>query len=252
MSRNVGWRIRAQLGADGRRRVRKIVDSFLAPVVGSVRTTGAHDGVAITLDDGPDPFVTPPLLAALDVIDIKCTFFLLVAQCRRHPELLEAIVQGGHEIALHGDDHRRITRMSHRAATRYLQNARRELELLSGATVKYYRPPYGAQSLRSYLAVRRAGLQVVVWSADGADWVDRQLDDVVSTGLDRLASGGILLLHERLEPDPERGASPTTSFDRVQLVLRTLAEVADRRWRAGTVGDLIAEHGSRKSAWFRP
>lgn len=252
MSRSVGWWIRAQLGADGRRRARKIVDFILSPVVGSVQATGATHGVAITLDDGPDPLVTAPLLAALDIVGVRCTFFLLVEQCRLHPELLEAIMQGGHEIALHGDDHRRITRMRHSVATRYLQNARRELELLSGAKVKFYRPPYGSQSLRSYLAVRRAGLQVVVWSADAADWVDRQLDDVVFTGLGQLTAGGILLLHERLEPDPERGASPTTSFDRVDLVLRTIAGAGDRSWRAGTVGDLIADHGSRKSAWFRP
>jgi peptidoglycan/xylan/chitin deacetylase (PgdA/CDA1 family) len=125
------------------------------------------------------------------------------------------------------------------------------LEQITGAPVRYYRPPYGAQSVSSYLAARRAGLTVVVWSADADDWTDRPVDQVAADGLDALSAGGILLLHERLEPDPRNGA-PTTTFDRADLARRVVEGVRERGWEPGTVHDLVTQGGARRSAWFRP
>jgi len=231
--------------------VRAAVDLVLAPLLGSVRATGAKSRVAITFDDGPDPDVTPQLLALLAETGVTCTFFVLVKQAQRHPELLRAMQAAGHEIALHGDDHRRVTEMSHGDAVRYLRSARVTLEALAGAAVLRYRPPYGSQSLSSYVAARRAGLEVVVWSADAADWTDRPVEQVVADGLLALAGGGILLLHERLEPDPRNGA-PTTTFHRAEMARRTIEGARARGWEPGTVRDLVDAGGVRRTAWFRP
>src|SRR5659263_485025 len=118
------WKLRESLGPGGRRRVRAAVDAVVAPVLGSVRATGATTRAAITFDDGPDPQVTPLLLEALAEAGVTCTFFVLVAQARRHPELLGALSAAGHEIARHGDDHRRRAARS-RALRR---SARREAQ----------------------------------------------------------------------------------------------------------------------------
>lgn len=245
------WKLRERLGPGGRRRVRAGVDAVVAPVLGSVRATGATTRAAITFDDGPDPEVTPLLLEALAEAHVTCTFFVLVAQARRHPELLGAVSAAGHEIALHGDDHGRLTELGYRGAHRYLVAARDELQSLARAPVHYYRPPYGAQSVASYLAARRAGLEVVVWSADADDWTDRSVEQVVRDGLNGLEGGGILLLHERLEPDPRNGA-PTTSFDRIDMARRVIAGARDRGWEPGTVGELVRTGRPRRTAWFRP
>lgn len=245
------WKLRDRLGPADRRRVRAAVDAVVAPALGSIRATGATTRVAITFDDGPDPDVTPRLLGALAEDDVTCTFFVLLAQARRHPELLRAVSAAGHEVALHGDDHRRITELGHRAAYRYLVAARDELQRLAEASVRHYRPPYGSQSVVSYLAARRAGLEVVVWSADAEDWTDRPVEQVVSDGLDGLDGGGILLLHERLEPDPRNGA-PTTSFDRIDMARRIIAGARERGWEPGTVSELVRAGGPRRTAWFRP
>ncbi|MGV8978126.1 MAG: polysaccharide deacetylase family protein [Cellulomonas sp.] len=245
------WKLREQLGPRGRQRVRAAVDAVVAPVLGSVRATGATTRAAITFDDGPDPEVTPRLLAALAEAGVTCTFFVLVVQARRRPDLVRALSAAGHEVALHGDDHRRLTELGHRAAHRCLVTARDELQSLSGTPVRYYRPPYGAQSVASYLAARRARLEVVVWSADADDWTDRPVEQVVQAGLTGLAGGGILLLHERLEPDPRNGA-PTTSFDRIDMARRVIAGARERGWEPGTVGELVRTGGARRTAWFRP
>ena len=245
------WKMRDRMGEERRLQARIVADAAFAPLLGSVRSTHSETRVAITFDDGPDAEVTPKLLARLEQLDARCTFFLLATQGRRHPDLVRAVRDYGHEIALHGDDHRRITEMQYSDAIRYLRNAREQLEQLAGAPIRHYRPPYGAQSVRSYLAAKRAGLDVVVWSADAGDWNDRMVEDVAADGLRSLKPGGILLLHERLEPDPGRGA-PKTTFNRVRLAELVVSGARRRGWEPVTVGDAVRQYGALRTAWFRP
>lgn len=235
------------LGPRARRWARRLADGVLAPV-SSLAGGRAPGEVAVTFDDGPEPDVTPALLAVLARHQVTCTFFLLVNQAEQHPELVHAIVGAGHEVALHGLDHRPLPAMGHRGALRYLREARARLESIAGCPVHWYRPPYGKQSPGSWAAARRAGLDVVVWSADAADWEDVQVAEVVALAHERLAEGGILLLHERVEPGPA-GEPVETHFDRVEVVDRVLTDLQGRGLRPVTVGALARR--ARRTAWFR-
>lgn len=236
------------LGPRARRAARRAADTVLRPV-GSVNGGRDARSVAVTFDDGPDPDVTPQLLRVLSEHGARCTFFLLVVQAERFPELVRAIADAGHEIALHGMDHRPLPRLGHRGALRYLRDARRRLEEVAGRPVRWYRPPYGLQSLASWAATRRAGLDVVVWSADAADWEDDPVGTVLGRAVAALTPGGVLLLHERLEPGPD-GEPVHTRFDRAALVDLLLREVDERGLTAVTVGEL-SPRGLRRTAWFR-
>ncbi|WP_291763390.1 polysaccharide deacetylase family protein [Cellulomonas sp. 73-145] len=238
----------AALGPRGRRALRRTADAALRPF-GSVNGGRDAHQVAVTFDDGPDGTVTPQLLAVLAQHGVRCTFFLLVDQAERHPELVRAVRDAGHEIALHGLDHRPLPRMGHGGALSYLRDARRRLEAVAGTTVRWYRPPYGLQSPASWAAARRAGLDVVVWSADAADWEDDPADVVLARAAAGLTPGGVLLLHERLEPGPD-GEPVHTRFDRAALVDLLLTEADERGMTAVTVGEL-SRGGPRRTAWFR-
>ena len=242
--------LRRSLGPRARRAARAVADGLLAPVAGSI-SGGRHPTtqVAVTFDDGPDPLVTPLLLDALNRRDTRCTFFLLVPQAERHPALVREIARAGHEIALHGLDHRPLPSLSHRDAVRVLLDARARLSAIADTPIRFYRPPYGAQSLGSWAAARRAGLEIVVWSADAADWEEQTAREVATTASRRLRAGGILLLHERLEPGPD-GAPVLTSFDRVEMASLVLDDIDAAGLDAVTVGELVAP-GARRTAWFR-
>jgi peptidoglycan/xylan/chitin deacetylase (PgdA/CDA1 family) len=245
------WRLKAGLPPGVKKTARRSVDAVAARAVGSVnhgiRRTG-ETSIALTLDDGPDPDVTPGLLEELAGRDVRCTFFLLTDQVRAFPDLARRIAAGGHEVALHGRDHRPVSGLSAAQTQAYLGEARKELQDAVQQPVRYYRPPYGAQSIGSYLGARRAGLEVVVWSDDADDWTDRAAPEVVERALEGAEPGAILLFHERLEPHPTRGA-PTTSFDRVKVIGGILDGFADRNLTPTTVTGL-GEHA--RTAWFRP
>jgi peptidoglycan/xylan/chitin deacetylase (PgdA/CDA1 family) len=57
--------------------------------------------VALTLDDGPHPATTGPVLDVLARHRCRATFFLLGEASERHPELVRRIVEQGHELGNH-------------------------------------------------------------------------------------------------------------------------------------------------------
>ncbi len=57
--------------------------------------------VALSFDDGPHVVFTPEVLEILERYGAKATFFLIGERAERHPELVERIRAGGHEIGNH-------------------------------------------------------------------------------------------------------------------------------------------------------
>ena len=89
----------------------------------------------------------------------------------------------------------------------------------------------------------------MVWSADAADWEDRQLGEHVDHAFNRLREGGILLLHERVEPGSD-GSPVNPSVDRAALTTALLDELTARGLSAVTVSELT-KIGAVRTAWFR-
>src|SRR5438270_8901322 len=67
---------------------------------------GSPDHVALTFDDGPDPASTPAFLAELDRLGLRATFFMLGVNAEAHPALAADVAAAGHEVAVHGHEHR--------------------------------------------------------------------------------------------------------------------------------------------------
>jgi peptidoglycan/xylan/chitin deacetylase (PgdA/CDA1 family) len=110
----------------------------------------------------------------------------------------------GHEIGVHGWDHRPAT--LHRPHS-LLDGIVRTRDLVGDATgtpVTWYRPPYGLVTATSWWAAHRAGLSTVLWSAWGRDW-ERRATPASVTSLVRvqLEPGGTVLLH-----DSDRTSTP--------------------------------------------
>src|SRR5205085_5724915 len=57
--------------------------------------------VTLTFDDGPHPFTTPRILAALRRESVPATFFMIGAEVERHPELAREVLANGHALGNH-------------------------------------------------------------------------------------------------------------------------------------------------------
>ncbi len=109
---------------------------------------------AVTFDDGPHPEVTPRVLELLGERNWKATFFMPAARAAQYPELARSVAAQGHEIGVHGFTHTRITELGARAVRHETAGARRELRRIVGTRSRWFRPPYGAQNIRTFLAGR--------------------------------------------------------------------------------------------------
>lgn len=201
-------------------------------------TTGTS--LVLTFDDGPDPDLTPRVLEVLARHDAGATFFVLLTRARRHPDLIRRTLSAGHEIGLHGPDHRSLPSYPYRAARRRTAAARRELEAITGQPVRWFRPPYGDQSTSSFLAVRRAGLQPVMWSATTWDWKDVSPAERREKALGTAAPGGIVLAHDGTADvaDAAVPASPVVC-DTAALLDELLTEWRRRGIPAVSLGDAL-------------
>jgi len=158
---------------------------------------GANASVALTFDDGPDPASTPAFLDALDDLGWKATFFMLGSMVRRAPEIAAQVASAGHEVAVHGDQHRSHLWRSPRDVATDLGRATSTIVEATGRQPTWFRPPYGVLSTGSLVAARRLGLRTVLWTTWGRDWRAEATPTSVAADVESdLAPGGTVLLHD--------------------------------------------------------
>jgi peptidoglycan/xylan/chitin deacetylase (PgdA/CDA1 family) len=158
----------------------------------------AGDHAVLTFDDGPDPSggATPAILDALEAAGAKATFFLVGEQISEAPDLAIEIVERGHEVGVHGQRHLRHDHASIAESVADTEAGYAALAEATGASPRFYRPPYGKLPAAGAEVCDRLGLEVAYWSTWGLDWeplpsarvarrVNRDLDD-----------GAVVLLHD--------------------------------------------------------
>lgn len=152
------------------------------------RSSGA--AVALTFDDGPHPVYTPKVLAILADYGATATFFLLGPACEQHPQLVQAIVDGGHAIGIHGMDH------SSQNLAGQAEQCRQVLAKL-GLHSTAFRPPRGQLPIRAFCRLALGGYTTYIWSHDRRDslraegkWHDPAVP------IESIAAGDIVLMHD--------------------------------------------------------
>lgn len=81
------------------------------------------------------------LLGLLERYDAHGTFFVLGWIAERHPTMIQAIAEAGHEIASHGWDHRRVTELTAAEFRETVRRSKERLEDLTGVAVDGFRAP---------------------------------------------------------------------------------------------------------------
>ena len=160
-------------------------------------SAAARGGVALTIDDGPDPDVTPRVLDLLDAHAIKATFFCIAEAARRHPALCREIVGRGHSVQNHTQRHsHRFSLLGPVALGREIGAAQAALADISGERPAFFRAPAGLRNPFLALVLRRLELRLVSWTRRGFDTVRRDPAAVLAALATGLAAGDILLLHD--------------------------------------------------------
>ncbi len=152
---------------------------------------------ALTLDDGPDPEVTPQVLDILDAHGAKATFFCIAANVQRHPQLAALIVAKGHSMQNHSAVHAHsFSLWGTRRIEADLSHAQHTLLAVTGHTPRYFRAPAGLRNIFLAPVLHRLGLRLVSWTRRGFDTREARAPLVLARLQAALHGGSILLLHD--------------------------------------------------------
>ena len=157
----------------------------------------ARGEVSITIDDGPDPEITPLVLDLLDQFGAKVSFFCIAEKARQYPELCREIVARGHSIENHSRRHRLDFAFSgYRGFSREISEAQDMLAQLSGSRPLFFRAPFGIRNPLLEPVLSILGLRLASWTRRGFDTKETNPDRVSERLLKHLEAGDILLLHD--------------------------------------------------------
>lgn len=153
--------------------------------------------VAITIDDGPDPEVTPAALDLLDAHQAVATFFCIGAHVQRHPALAREIVKRGHAIGNHSQHHRHhFSLMGPGQIRREISEAQDSIAQATGVAPAWFRAPAGLRNVFLDPVLHALGLRLASWTRRGFDTRTGEATLVLRRLTRGLAAGDILLLHD--------------------------------------------------------
>jgi len=159
--------------------------------------SAARAEVSLTIDDGPDPEVTPAVLDLLDAANARATFFCIAAHAEAHPQLCREIVRRGHSVQNHSHGHSHtFSLLGTRAIEREIGRAQDVLAQITGQRPRFFRAPAGLRNPFLAPVLHALELQLVSWTRRGFDTQRRDPADVLARLTRGLSAGDILLLHD--------------------------------------------------------
>lgn len=168
--------------------------SFFLPIVS--RGKRGTKGVALTFDDGPDPEVTPRLLELLARQGVTATFFVTGVRAERYPEIMRAILAGGHAVGNHSYNHSPLLMLKGRATLQREVARAQALFLQYGIVPLAFRPPVGITNSRLWRVLLENGMFCVNFSLRAADFGNRRVSGLARRLLAKVGPGDIVLLHD--------------------------------------------------------
>ncbi len=161
------------------------------------RAAAQRGEIALTIDDGPDPEITPAVLDLLDAAGVRATFFCIGERALAEPALVAEIVRRGHAVENHSHHHRHhFSLFGPRRLTADVADAQRALAGLAGSAPRFFRPPAGLRNPFLEPVLARQGLLLASWTRRAFDTREGDAATVLQRLTYRLAAGDILLLHD--------------------------------------------------------
>ena len=165
-----------------------------AEVYHSVKTDSKK--IAITFDDGPHPHQTKEILDILDRYQIKSTFFMVGANIINYPQAAKEVIARGHEVGNHTFTHTHLNRLDEAHLAEELEKCEDALDELCEYRPHLFRPPEGAINTYIRHCSELHDYRLILWSIDTRDWEVKDAEKIVSTVLERIQPGDIILMHD--------------------------------------------------------
>jgi peptidoglycan/xylan/chitin deacetylase (PgdA/CDA1 family) len=152
--------------------------------------------IALTFDDGPNPYYTPQILNILQKYHVKATFFCIGRLVAAYPALVRQEYAAGHTIGNHSWSHPNLVLLSPASSQLQISKTSDAIEAAIGARPTFFRPPYGRMSVQELTQVYHDGLTTILWNDEGQDWARPGVNVIIQRILRLARNGTIIIMHD--------------------------------------------------------
>lgn len=154
--------------------------------------------VALTFDDGPTPYSSPPIISYLEQTHTPATFFVLGQYVKLWPYLVQREWRDGFAVGIHTWDHPMMTTLSQARQNQEFSETISALHQALGADACFWfwRPPYGDYNGAVLQTARSFGLTTIMWNDDPADWSRPGTQAIANRVLAQAGPASIILMHD--------------------------------------------------------
>jgi peptidoglycan/xylan/chitin deacetylase (PgdA/CDA1 family) len=184
--------------------------------------------VALTIDDGPHPGLTPAILDILATHQVPATFFVIGDHVNGNEQLLERMVAEGHELGNHMMDDSRSILLD---TIEFKQQLATAHDLLSAyGPVHWFRPGSGLYNGEMLEAIRPYGYRTVIGSVYPYDAHIHSPEFTSSYVISNAQPGAIIIMHDGYE----------SRFATATALERIIPSLQKRGYRFVTLSDMAA------------
>ena len=137
----------------------------------------------------------PDILNVLSENNVKVTFFVGGSWAIKHTELLEDILNQGHEIGNHGYWHKDHKTLSAEKNMSEIGLTHEVIKQTLNYEMTLFAPPSGSYGQNTLKVAQDMGYKTIMWSKDTIDWRDQDTNLIVSRATKNPQNGDLILMH---------------------------------------------------------
>jgi peptidoglycan/xylan/chitin deacetylase (PgdA/CDA1 family) len=153
-------------------------------------------GIALTIDDGPNPVYTPQILRLLEKYRVTASFSMIGLEVDTYPGVAREVAAAGHVIANHTWSHPDMAYLYPVAVADQMNRATDAIHRVTGRVPTLFRAPYGAWSPAVLQQCVKTGMTPLDWSVDPRDWSRPGVASIVRNIMGNTRTGSIILEHD--------------------------------------------------------
>ncbi|WP_080876034.1 polysaccharide deacetylase family sporulation protein PdaB [Oceanobacillus timonensis] len=153
------------------------------------------EDVAVTFNISWGEEKVESILDVLEKEDVQATFFVSGEWAERHPDLLEEISEGTHEIGLLGYRYKSYLDQEPEQIRKDLVKAQEVMDKLGYEDIQLLRTPHGHLNEEIIELAESMQFQVVHWNVNPDDWENPGVETIIDEVMEQTENGDIILLH---------------------------------------------------------
>lgn len=122
--------------------------------------------IGLTFDAAWGNEDTKQILDILEKHDVKVTFFMTGGWVSSYPDDVKAILEAGHDLGNHSENHKNMSQLSDAEKTEELMSVHNKVKELTGYEMFLFRPPYGDYDDAVVENAKQNGYYTIQWDVD--------------------------------------------------------------------------------------